>query len=69
MTKQMEELRDKLAEEEPEDRYFVFRRGFDACYAEMAPLISALEIYAMTNETFPEYGDAAREALKKIGVE
>ena len=26
-------------------------------------LESALSMYAMTNETFPEYGDAAREAL------
>ncbi len=28
--------------------------------------IAALEMYAMTNETFPEYGDTARDALAKI---
>jgi hypothetical protein len=29
-----------------------------------AGLVSALEVYAATNETFPEYGDVARQALK-----
>jgi hypothetical protein len=28
-------------------------------------LTEALEMYAMTNETFPEYGDVAREAIAK----
>jgi hypothetical protein len=27
-------------------------------------LVAALETYAMTNETFPEYGDVARQALE-----
>ena len=27
---------------------------------------TALDVYSMTNETFPEYGDVAREALQKI---
>lgn len=27
---------------------------------------TALEVYAMTNETFPEYGTVAKEALEKI---
>lgn len=28
-------------------------------------LKETLEIYAMTNETFPEYGDAAKRALER----
>lgn len=28
-------------------------------------LTAALELYAMTNETFPEYGDVARRALEE----
>lgn len=30
--------------------------------------VKALEMYAMTNETFPEYGDVAREALAMVKV-
>ena len=33
--------------------------------AENQALREALEIYAITNETFPEYGDVAREVLNK----
>ena len=29
-------------------------------------LKTALELYAMTNETFPEYGELARDILKEI---
>jgi hypothetical protein len=28
--------------------------------------VDALKVYAMTNETFPEYGDVARSVLKEI---
>lgn len=31
-------------------------------------LTTALEVYAMTNETFPEYGTVARETLEQYGV-
>lgn len=27
---------------------------------------TAFEVYAMTNETFPEYGDVARQSLAKL---
>lgn len=29
--------------------------------------ILALKVYAMTNETFPEYGDVARQTLRQLG--
>lgn len=34
--------------------------------AQAEKLASALEVYAMTNETFPEYGDVAQEALAEF---
>ena len=59
-----------------------FEDGFEACYAEMQPLIEALKFYAngrhlwAESEVAPEgvnvcppIGGYAREALKKIGVE
>jgi hypothetical protein len=36
----------------------------DQALERAAGLVSALEVYAATNETFPEYGDVARQALK-----
>lgn len=47
-----------------------FSAGFDAGVSELMPLITrmitSLEIYAMTNESFPEYGNAARETLAEV---
>jgi len=47
----------------------LFTKGADWATAhwlgQVRRLVTALEVYAMTNETFPEYGDVAREALAK----
>lgn len=76
VTKQMEKLRDKLAEkyaiEEGEWNGLVnyeeraWKLGFDACYTEMAPLIGVLQWYA--NGTPKQISSMAKETLKKIGV-
>jgi hypothetical protein len=43
----------------------VFHKGVAFQREREKGLILALEMYAMTNETFPEYGDLARAALLK----
>ncbi len=40
-------------------------RALERERARRAILENALEVYAMTNETFPEYGDVARQALEQ----
>jgi hypothetical protein len=46
-----------------------YRSGWDECdklwRAHCEKLVLALKVYAMTNETFPEYGDVAREVIKR----
>lgn len=36
--------------------------------AKLELAVNALEVYAMTNDTFPEYGTVAKETLAKIKV-
>lgn len=72
MTKQLKELRDKLAIEYASINYQRgCKKGFDACYKEMAPLLDALEdcLTTMAEECPAVTMPAAHEALKSIGVE
>lgn len=78
--KTMAEIRDAEAEkyaerilntlEDEDARARSFKAGFD-CRDKLDNealklAITALEIYGMTNETFPEYGDVAISTLAKI---
>lgn len=53
------------------DKYLpmAYKAGFDQCHklmsADLEMLKTALEVYAMTNDVFPESGAVAREALAK----
>jgi hypothetical protein len=40
--------------------------AYEELESKIAECVAALEVYAMTNETFPEYGDVAREVLAKV---
>lgn len=42
-------------------------RGLEAERAKVEKLSEALETYAITNKTFTEYGDVAKQALKEVG--
>lgn len=46
--------------------YYAQDKKVKAAEALLADAEKALEVYAMTNETFPEYGDVARETLARI---
>lgn len=71
----MTKTRDDMAEKyelstnfdaSPCDVQFIYAEGWEAALKhapEVLALLTALETYAMTNETFPEYGDVARQTL------
>lgn len=43
--------------------HMIEHSAYDSLKREAEKLVEALETYAMTNETFPEYGDVARKAI------
>lgn len=69
----LENFASKANEEHALDYLGDYENGFNHAVKLLFPLVEALETYAMTNETFPEYGDVARQALAdlkaKLGVE
>jgi len=48
------------------DQRYVFEKRIKELEAKLATAREALDVYAVTNDTFPEYGDVARAALGQI---